>query len=281
MKVSADDVRARMNVERYDTALGDWTYHSAQPCPPLSNSVRLIWDVTGRAGHKSDRIVPTGDVVLIVDRAAPAADAFVCGLQLEHMIVPPAEHAAFTGARMSPLTAFRVFDAPARELTGALTDLNALVAAEAERLRAQLVEEDEPAARMALMENFLIGRLTRGPLWHDAAAHVWSMLVRFHGAVRVDAAADGAGLSARQLGRVFDEQVGVSPKVAAKLLRFERALMLIRRTDMPLAAIAYEAGYADQSHLNRDFKELAGTSPAAYAKKRIVSGDHAFMLEEA
>jgi len=106
------------------------------------------------------------------------------------------------------------------------------------------------------------------------------MLKHFHGAVRVDAAADAAGLSSRQLGRVFSEQVGLSPKAAARLLRFERAMHLIRASDASLADIAFDAGYADQPHLTRDFQALAGASPRAYRQRAVIGSDHAFMRDE-
>jgi len=62
--------------------------------------------------------------------------------------------------------------------------------------------------------------------------------------------------------------------------RFERAMHLIRASDASLADIAFDAGYADQPHLTRDFQALAGASPRAYRQRAVIGSDHAFMRDE-
>jgi AraC-like DNA-binding protein len=242
--------------------------------------VRLLWDVEGTSGPVNERILPTGDVVIIVDRHPRAIEgAFVCGLQLGPILSESPTESFFTGARLTPLGAFKVFGVPVRELTGALVDLPTLLPRDAESLRDELMCEPEACGRIAAMERFLVRRLPRGPLWHDAAVGAWGLLKRFHGAVRVDAAADAAGISSRQLGRIFREQIGLSPKNAARLLRFEHATALIRAGDGSLAEVAAGAGFADQAHLNREFQAFAGVSPAAFRARKLVGGDQAFMRD--
>ena len=58
------------------------------------------------------------------------------------------------------------------------------------------------------------------------------------------------------------------PKTAARIFRFNRALRLLR--ELPaggLAELAFECGYYDQAHLNRDFRAFAGTSPGELARR--------------
>lgn len=265
----------------HHSASASWSYRCALPCAALEGTATLLWDVDGISSPTNERILPTGDVVVIIDRhPAAVGGAFVCGLQNGPILTGPPAEAHFTGVRLTPLGAFKVFGVPARELTNGLVDLAALVDHEAESLRDQLLSEPDPAGRLAALETFLIHRIARGPLWHDGAVLAWRMLKHFHGAVRIDAAADAAGLSARQLGRVFSEQVGLTPKATARLLRFERAMHLIRASDAALADIAFDTGYADQSHLSRDFQDLAGASPRAYRQRAVIGGDHAFMRDE-
>lgn len=274
-------VRERMIETRHESADGSWVYRAVVPSAALDGVATLLWDVDGVSGPANERILPTSDVVLIVDRHEAAyGDAFTCGLQNGPILIGPPAESHFTGVRLTPVGAFKVFGMPAHELTDGLIDLGALLDRDADRLRDEIMSKPEPADRIAALERFIAGRITRGPLWHDGALVAWRMLKHFHGAVRVDDAAEAAGLSARQLGRVFQEQVGLSPKGTARLLRFERAMRLIRETDAPLSDIAFDAGYADQSHLTRDFQALAGASPKAYRERAIIGGDHAFMRDD-
>ena len=79
----------------------------------------------------------------------------------------------------------------------------------------------------------------------------------------------------RRLQRAFDRSVGVSPKVLARVLRFRRA---VRQLDGAAsrpgswAGLAALAGYADQSHFIREFRALAGLTPAAYLRERRAVG---------
>ncbi len=74
--------------------------------------------------------------------------------------------------------------------------------------------------------------------------------------------AGAVGLGERQLRRRFTEAVGYGPKTFARVARFRRALALLRGGAAPAAA-AYDAGYADQAHLTRELRALAGGTPAA------------------
>jgi AraC-like DNA-binding protein len=74
------------------------------------------------------------------------------------------------------------------------------------------------------------------------------------------------GWSRARLARRFRTQVGLTPKVAARVIRFGRAAALLRTSaSQPLAAIALSCGYSDQAHFTREFREFAGRPPSAWA----------------
>jgi AraC-like DNA-binding protein len=77
---------------------------------------------------------------------------------------------------------------------------------------------------------------------------------------RVDALGAALGVSERQLRRRFADAVGYGPKTLARVLRFQRFLTLSRNGD-DLARLALDAGYADQAHLTRETRRLAGRTP--------------------
>jgi AraC-like DNA-binding protein len=78
----------------------------------------------------------------------------------------------------------------------------------------------------------------------------------------VRAAADCAGVSERQLERLFEIELGMRPKLFGRILRLRRAVMLISQ-GATLADAATTAGYADQSHFNRNMQSLVGGAPSA------------------
>ena len=68
--------------------------------------------------------------------------------------------------------------------------------------------------------------------------------------------------------RVFREHYGVGPGEYARLVRAERARLLLAASDLPLARVALLTGYADQSHLSRSLRRLLGCTPAQVRRRR-------------
>lgn len=78
-------------------------------------------------------------------------------------------------------------------------------------------------------------------------------------------AARAAGVSTRQLDRLFARHVGIAPKTVGKIVRFQATLrMLMRDPERSLTDIALAAGYFDQAHCIRDFKAMTGGVPRSY-----------------
>jgi AraC-like DNA-binding protein len=75
-------------------------------------------------------------------------------------------------------------------------------------------------------------------------------------------------ISERQLRRRFHAAVGYGPGTLARILRFRRFLALLDRGRDDLAGLAFDAGYADQAHLTRESRRLAGLSPAGVVRSR-------------
>jgi AraC-like DNA-binding protein len=93
--------------------------------------------------------------------------------------------------------------------------------------------------------------------------------------VRVRALADELGISERQLQRRFADHVGLSPKQVVRRYRLYEAAERARQGDVDWAGLAAELGYADQSHLTRDFTAALGVPPARYSAMAKVSSTNA------
>jgi len=80
---------------------------------------------------------------------------------------------------------------------------------------------------------------------------------------------DEVGFSLRRFIEIFDNEVGLTPKLYCRIQRFQYAIRLAHRSDeVDWADLAATAGYYDQSYMIRDFQEFSGMSPRAYLKQR-------------
>lgn len=82
-----------------------------------------------------------------------------------------------------------------------------------------------------------------------------------------------SGYSHRRVSSVFREAVGLAPKVFCRVQRFQRAVASIT-AGRPLAAVANGCGYADQAHLTREFRDIAGLTPSAYRAAAPAQPNH-------
>jgi AraC-like DNA-binding protein len=100
----------------------------------------------------------------------------------------------------------------------------------------------------------------------------WRRLVDSDGGIPVHGLAEETGWSRRHLAARFRSEIGLSPKAAARVLRFDRARRLLGRADRPsLVDVAITCGYFDQAHLTRDWREFAGCSPTVWMAEEFPS----------
>ncbi|WP_256673017.1 helix-turn-helix domain-containing protein [Nocardia cyriacigeorgica] len=130
-----------------------------------------------------------------------------------------------------------------------------------ERLRSAPSWDDRFALAAAFLRSRVPGRFDVAP----EIAFAWDQAVRTRGLVRIQALAAETGWSRQRLWSRFRAHVGVTPKHAAELVRFDHAAHLLA-AGRPPADAAVEAGYADQSHLHRRTKAITDLTPAAVAR---------------
>lgn len=134
-------------------------------------------------------------------------------------------------------------------------------------LQARLAEAPSWAARFDLLDEVLLAAVAR---WGDSArsevpsevARAWRLLAGSHGGLRINELAAEVGWSRRHLVGRFTAELGVGPKQVARLFRFDHARRLAAG-GCPLAEVAARTGYADQAHLSREWRQLAGQAPTA------------------
>jgi AraC-like DNA-binding protein len=163
---------------------------------------------------------------------------------------------------LTPLGAYTLLGVPMGRLANIAADLGDLLGPCAGELVERLADTPGWAARFDLIDAFLLRRLEIGPTPAPEVARAWQVLTATGGRAPVAALAGEVGWSRKHLHHRFKEQVGLAPKVMARILRFERAVELISAGGRPWAEIAADCGYYDQAHLNREVRALAGCTPS-------------------
>jgi AraC-like DNA-binding protein len=88
------------------------------------------------------------------------------------------------------------------------------------------------------------------------------------------------GLSSRRFIDVFNDQVGLTPKLFCRVQRFQNVLRRIRTgREVDWTGVALDSGYFDQAHFIHDFKAFSGLSPTAYAAHRTEHLNHVPILD--
>lgn len=163
--------------------------------------------------------------------------------------------------RLSPVVAHRVLGASS-ELDGAVVDLDDLWGDDAARTQEQLRHAASWDERFAIAEGALARHHDRSRLLDREVSFCWEQILASAGRVRVEHLAAEVGWSRRRLWSRFRSQIGLNPKRAARLVRFDQAAHRLA-AGQSAARVAAESGYADQSHLHREVLDFTGTTPLA------------------
>jgi AraC-like DNA-binding protein len=161
---------------------------------------------------------------------------------------------------------------PAGVFAGDTVDLGDLLGGHAGTLLGRLSDAGGWAQRFALLDTELTALLRRGRGERGVLPEVgyaWDRLAETGGNLRIEELAYEVGWSRRHLAEKFRTETGLAPKAAARVIRFEGACDRLLAPHRPsLARVAAEAGYVDQAHLSRDFRDLAGTPATTWLAER-------------
>ncbi|MFC7715046.1 helix-turn-helix domain-containing protein [Nonomuraea recticatena] len=165
--------------------------------------------------------------------------------------------------RLEPVAAAALFGASA-ELSGTVVALEDVWGRDAGRAEDRLRAAASWDERFTIAVDILGRRLGAHSPVDPQVARTWRRTLTSRGRVRVDGLADEVGWSRKRLWSRFRSQLGITPKRAARLVRFDHAAHLLA-AGHAAARVATESGYVDQSHLHREVTMFAGLTPTALA----------------
>ncbi|GIH19331.1 AraC family transcriptional regulator [Rugosimonospora africana] len=174
--------------------------------------------------------------------------------------------------RLSPVVAHAALGAAVTDLGGAVVTLDDLLGREAARVSQRLADLRSWDDRFVLVDAWLARRCAAASRVAPEVAFAWRGIVASRGMVRIERLAAELGWSRKRLWSRFHAQLGLPPKRAAKLVRFDHAVhSLVAGRDA--AGVAVDGGYTDQSHLHRDVVAFTGLTPAAVADEPFLAVD--------
>jgi AraC-like DNA-binding protein len=200
-----------------------------------------------------------------------SAWASVSGLHMRAAAVHHGRRQRGIQLALTPAAARALWGVPASALAGELADLPDVDPGLA-YLPDRLAGAPTLRAGVAIVQHALLTTLGRHerPVPRPEVGRAMALLTR---GTAVSETAEEVGYSRRRLSTLVRDEVGVTPKEYQRLARFGTSHRLLRRAALrgrvSVAAVAAEAGYADQAHLAREWRELAGCSPTEWLRREF------------
>jgi AraC-like DNA-binding protein len=244
---------------------------------PLSSYVNFLWlSESYSQPHPVELILPTATVDMVVDLAqVESPRSVVSGVQSRAVELDTAGRLSLIGARFRPGGASALLGIPAAELHNCTVSLETIWGHRGEQLRERLHFAKLPLQRFQILEDFLAERLYGQSPLSEVVRHSVKAIHAAGETVSVQVLALGIGMSPVRFSTLFRDQVGLTPKSYAKLVRFQRAIAAIGpATHVDWASIALGCGYFDQAHFNHDFRDFCGMAPSKYLTHRTGHPNH-------
>ena len=252
-------------------------YFAHGPSADLSAVIKHFWYLEYRGGDPDpETILPDGCPEIVfnladrfkrIDSERPVLQptALLAGQISRGITIMPTGNVRLFGVRLQPTGAFMISGIRQAELKDKLPGVDEIFGSRGKELEDAINTSPGHPEMAAAFESFVRSALTRNKRRTDGARVACDMIGRRNGAISVRSVAAELGRSERSLERDFREHVGLSPKVFARIIRFQNAVRRIENaTDQKMIEAALASGYFDQPHMIRDFREFAGKSPLEY-----------------
>ncbi len=260
-----------------------------KPPAPLQHCIEALWYWESAVRpHAVERIMPTGTANLIINLdedevrdyqpcglIARHRGAVLVGTRSEYSIIDTEEQRAVMGVAFRPGGAWPVLGIAADELKNCHVGLEDLWGTVGRSLRDRILSAATPEARLQILAASLTSQLSERLRPHPAVSCAVQRLHCAQQLETVEQLSRRVGLSTRRLARLFSLEVGLTPKLYARVLRFNRVLAATcGNTQVDWSDIAYRCGYFDQAHFIRDFKAFSGLTPSDYLLRRTGFTNH-------
>lgn len=275
----------RTGAVRHEDELGRFEHLRCVPSPRLAGIALGYLGYSHRTVRPLRRHEPAQDKVTLIFNLGPPlrvggprfattdVGSFIAPLSDTYALTEEGRASYGLQVDLSPLGTYMLLGASMESLSDVVVPLADAIGPIAPLLVEQLFQAPSWEARFELIERFFLRRLEDARQPSPDVAWAWRRLSETSGRLAIGTLAEELGSSKRHLAARFREQIGLTPKTAARIMRFQRAARQLALDDgRRFAEIASGCGYFDQAHLNRDFRELGGKTPSAFLASRRPAG---------
>lgn len=195
-------------------------------------------------------------------------DAFFVGIYKETVTWRTRGRSVCFGINLKPENLVQLFKVPASALFNDYTDVANFMNARIRSFADQLMDIEDPVRLMHIAEQYLEGRVRQLRFEESCLHHATRLIRDTKGNITVEELCKTLYVTERQLQRNFKDELGTSPKTYTRIIRFRSAYQHLKQTgmqDASWASLSFDYGFADQSHMIRDFKEFSGVNPSKIA----------------
>ncbi len=237
-----------------------------------------------------ERCLPTGSVAVVINLGHDAfrvagpehADQFqsfhggvLNGASSQYSVIDPTTLVTTMSICFKPAGARLFLPMPASEVTNQVVELFTLWGTAAFNLREQLQAAQTRSEMVCILEHFFLTLVAWERTPHPAIPFALALFQDGKGRRSISEVTAQLGISPKRFIHLFEEAVGLTPKVFCRLLRFQEALSLIEGGQRPpWADLALDCGYFDQAHFIHDFQEFSGFTPQVYLAQRSPYRNH-------
>ena len=259
----------------------DGWYTEVDPPAQLGDCVVSLWEmrIPSRPGTTRVRILPNACVDIVIYASEPSSGdgiaaivapphrSYVVGSTLRSFMVRSVGWRHIIGASLRPEGVAPLLGVPASVIGESVAFLEDVLGPPATSFEDRVLS-GPPGQALRRLAEALIDRRRAARAPDDEAHRAVELIRRAHGRKRIDSIVTDLNMSARRLERQFLAQVGISPKLFSRLVRFDRAVRdLAGRGALPWSQFALAHGYTDQAHFINEFKEFAGVTPVEFERE--------------
>lgn len=241
------------------------TYCEFFPATQLQNFICCYWELkTTKTLHApfNYRVVADGCIDIFFARDMPS-DSFVMGFCKKYTVFPLANSFHYIGIRFLPTAFPQIFNISAYDLSDRFEKLALVVPGVAEFITNNLSNELSMQEVKNTLDHYFLSHLAHTSVNCDSRLHTAiGIILKNSGVVNIEKDLD-AGISQRQLRRLFEFYVGDSAKVFSKVVRFQNILKAKpSHQSLTKNKLFFDLGYYDQSHFIKEFKSFYGVTPS-------------------
>ena len=195
-------------------------------------------------------------------------ETVVSGIRNCRLTIKPGKIFSLAGVRFNIFGFQNIFNIPSNEFTNQNFDAIDVWNTNLLLLREQIMETNSPASKISLLENWLKSKIQ---LHNLQEAKVWNKLspkLKNASLPLQPYLASLMGYSHKHTIKLFKEKCGLPPKMIQRIFRFNKVLMHAQTSGLNWTALSHEAGYTDQSHFIKDFKQFTGLTPKTFVEQR-------------